>query len=168
MTTVGQPIVIIVEHARGEIRPAAYELMTLANMIRETNRAEIRAVMLGDEITDAAERFSTACAVPVTTVSDAKLRDYNAELYTMVLADILSGMKPSYVCVAHSSQGTDYAPGLALRMSAACISGVEGMRDGEEGLRFHRSIFGGKVQAEIQPMADTTLLTLQPGIFQTA
>ncbi len=38
------PIVIIVEHARGEIRPAAYELMTLASMIRETNRAEIRAV----------------------------------------------------------------------------------------------------------------------------
>jgi len=160
------PIVIIVEHARGEIRPAAYELMTLAKTIRETNRTEIRAVMLGDEIEDAAEGFSAACGVPVTIVSKANLRDYNAELYTMVLADILCRMKPSYVCIPHSSQGADYAPGLALRLSAACISSVEGMHGGEDGLTFHRSIFGGKIRAEIKPMADTTLLTLQPGSFK--
>jgi len=160
------PIVIIVEHTRGEIRPAAYELMTLANMIRETNRAEIRAVMLGDEIEGAAEGFSAACAVPVTIVSNANLRDYNAGLYTMVLADILFKMEPSYVCIPHSSQGADYAPGLALRLSVACISSVEGMHCGEDGLTFYRSIFGGKIRAEIKPMADTTLLTLQPGSFK--
>lgn len=159
-------IVIIVEHARGEIRPAAYELMTLAKMIQKTNRAEIRAVMLGDEIQGAAEGFSAACAVPVTIVSHANLRDYNAELYTMVLAEIIGRMKPSYVCIPHSSQGADYAPGLALRLSAACISSVEGMHCKEDGLTFHRSIFGGKIRAEIKPKADTTLLTLQPGSFK--
>ena len=160
------PIVIIVEHARGEIRPSAYELMTLAGKIRETTGAETRAVMLGKEIQGAAERYSTACAVPVTAVSDARLRDYNAELYTMVLVDILCGMKPSYVCVSHSSQGSDFAPGLALRLSAACISSVEGMHDGENGLRFYRSIFGGKMRAEIKPAKATTMLTLQPGSFK--
>lgn len=160
------PIIIIIEHTRGEVRPAAYELITLAKMIQETNRAEIRAIMLGDDIQDAAEGFSTAYAIPVTTVSNTNLRDYHAELYTMVLADILFTVKPSYVCIPHSSQGADYAPGLALRLSAACISSVEGMHCKEEGLLFHRSIFGGKIRAEIKPMADTTLLTLQPGSFK--
>jgi electron transfer flavoprotein alpha subunit len=160
------PIVIIVEHARGEIRPAAYELMALARKIREANGSEIRAVILGDDIQGAAEQFSAVCAVPVTAVSAARLRDYNAELYTMVLVDMLTGMKPSYVGVPHSSQGADFAPGLALRLSAACVSGVEGMHAGKDGLRFYRPIYGGKIRAEIKPVATTTVLTLQPGSFK--
>jgi len=160
------PIIIIVEHACGKIRPAAYELVTLARMIRETAGSEIRAVILGDNIQDAAERFSAVCAVPVTAVSDTRLRDYNAELYTMVLKTLLIGMQPAYVCVSHSSQGADFAPGLALRLSAACVSGVEDVHAGEDGLGFYRSIYGGKIRAEIKPMAATTVLTLQPGSFK--
>jgi len=160
------PIVIILEHDRREIKPSAYELMTLARIIRESIHAENNAVILGEHTRGVAERFSAACAVPVTAVSDAGLREYNAELYTKVLVEMLNEMKPSYVLVPHSSQGTDFAPGLALCLSAACISGVEGIRDKEGGLRFHRSIFGGKIQAEIEPAAETTLLTLQPGSFK--
>lgn len=159
-------IIIIVEHARGDILPAAYELLALARTIRETTGSEIRAVILGDDIQDAAEQFSAACAVPVTAVSDTGLRDYSAELYTMVLKALLTGMQPAYVCVSHSSQGADFAPGLALQLSAACVSGVEGVHAGEEGLRFYRSIYGGKIRAEIKPVAATTVLTLQPGSFK--
>ncbi len=160
------PIVIIVEHARGEIRPATYELVTLAEKIRQAHPAEIGAVILGDDIEACAQQFSATWAIPVTAVSDPRLRDYNAELYTHVLTGILTGLEPSFVCIAHSSQGSDYAPGLALRLSAACISAVEGLRCGNGGIRFSRSIYGGKVQAELKPMTDTTLLTLQPGSFK--
>lgn len=160
------PIVIFVEHDRGEIRPSAYELMSLAIRIQEAEKAEIKAVILGNEIQKAAERFSAACAVPVTAVSHARLREYNAELYTRVLVEVLTEMKPSYILAPHSSQGADFAPGLALRLSAACVSGVEGICEKASGLRFHRSIFGGKIQAEIEPAAETTLLTLQPGSFK--
>ena len=64
------PIIIIIEHDHGEIRASAYELMTLAKRIRETIQSEIMAVILGDKIQKTAERFSAACAVPVTPVTD--------------------------------------------------------------------------------------------------
>ena len=160
------PIIIIVEHYRGEIKPSAYELMTLARRIRERTHAEITAVTLGEDSQSVAEQFSAACAVPVTAVSDDRLREYNAELYTRVLVEMLNEMKPSYVLAPHSSQGADFAPGLALRLSAACVSGVEGICEKADDLRFYRSIFGGKIQAEIKPAAETTFLTLQPGSFK--
>lgn len=160
------PIIIIVEHDRGKIRPASYELMTLARMIRETGQAEIMAVMLGDDIQGAAGNFSAAYRVPVTAVSDVRLKDYHAERYILALKEILTGMAPSFVCVPHSSRGSDVAPGLALQLSAACISGVEGMCVRGDGFRFYRSIFGGKIRAEIKPLAATTVLTLQPGSFK--
>jgi electron transfer flavoprotein alpha subunit len=159
-------IVIVVEHDHGEIRPSAYELMTLAIRIREIEKAEVSAVILGDGIQAAAARFSADCAVPVTAVSDSGLREYNAELYTAVLKEILSEMKPAYVCVSQSSQGADFAPGLALRLSAACVSGVEDIHDTADGLQFFRSIYGGKIRAAIKPVAATTVLCLQPGSFK--
>jgi electron transfer flavoprotein alpha subunit len=137
--------------------------MSLALRIQEHNQAEILAVILGDAIQEAAEQFSVDCAIPVTAVSDPRLREYNAEVFTRVLVEVLSEVKPSYVCVPHSSQGADYAPGLALQLSAACVSGVEGIRDKAGGPGFFRSIFGGKIRAAIEPEAETTVLTLQPG-----
>ena len=66
----------------------------------------------------------------------------------------------------HSSQGSDFAPGLALDLSAACVSGVEGICNGPDGLEFYRSIYGGKLRAAIKPAAAITVLTLQPGSFK--
>ena len=43
---------------------------------------------------------------------------------------------------------------------------MEGICYTAYGLGFLRSIFGGKIQAEIEPTAETTLLTLQPGSFK--
>ena len=160
------PIIIIIEHDQGEIRPSAYELMSLAQRIREIEKAEIKAVILGHEIHKAAERFSADCAVPVTAVSDKGLREYNAELYTTVLKEILTVMGPAYVCVSQSSQGADFAPGLAVGLSAACVSGVEDIHDKADGLWFYRSIYGGKIRAAIKPETAATVLTLQPGSFK--
>ena len=160
------PIIILVEHDRGKIRPASYELVTLAQKIRESDRAGMMAVMLGENIQDAAAVFSSACDVPVTTVCDHRLREYNAELYIAVMAELLGAMQPSYICMPHSSRGSDLGPGLALRLSAACVSGVEGVCVQGDGLRFYRSIFSGKIRAEIKPVAATAVLTLQPGSFK--
>ncbi|MCG6911081.1 MAG: electron transfer flavoprotein subunit alpha/FixB family protein [Deltaproteobacteria bacterium] len=157
------PITIIVEHVRGVVRPAAYELVTLAGKMQSACRVDIRAVILGDDIGGCAEKFSADCGVPVAVVSDSRLRDYSAELYTAVLADVLKRMEPSFVCVPHSSQGADFASGLALRLGAACITGVEGYHAAEDGMLFYRPIFGGKIRAAIRPKAATTVLTLQPG-----
>ena len=133
------PIIVVVEHTRAEIHPATYELVTLAAKLQSVVKARVEAVFLGDGVQGSARRFSQQCGLPVSVVESPRLEDYKAELYTAVLAEVLSGKGPSYVCVAHSSQGADFAPGVALRLRAACISGVEGFQAQDDGIRFFRS-----------------------------
>jgi electron transfer flavoprotein alpha subunit len=82
------------------------------------------------------------------------------------LAEHLRANRPAYVCVAHSSQGQDFAPVLAVELDAACIGGVEAVLPTGEGVGFARPLYGGKIMAGIRPACETAVLAVQPGIFK--
>jgi len=69
--------------------------------------------------------------------------------------------------MANTTQGMDLAPGLAVRLNAACVTGVESVeRDGDR-VCFSRSMLGGKVSAQVSLSAETAVVTVQPGAFQS-
>jgi len=74
-------------------------------------------------------------------------------------------MNAAYVCLPHSVMGFDLAPGLAVDLGAACITAVEEIREDEEGTYFTRSMWGGKIRAELVPVTQRTVLTVLPGAW---
>ena len=60
----------------------------------------------------------------------------------------------------------DFTPGLAVRLSAACITNVESLVKDETGICFSRSMFGGKIIADVRLETELAVLTLQPGAFR--
>jgi electron transfer flavoprotein alpha subunit len=94
------------------------------------------------------------------------LTSYNGEIYKNVLADLLPEFEAAYVCTAHSSQGMDFVPALAVELNAACITGVEDILEVENRTCFARSIFGAKAVAHVRPESDISILTIQPGMFR--
>jgi electron transfer flavoprotein alpha subunit len=75
-------------------------------------------------------------------------------------------MEPALILVGQSTQGMDFAPGLAVRLKAGCITGVDGIcqRDGET--CFSHSVYSAKIVLDLAPSAKTTVLTVQPGAFK--
>ena len=63
--------------------------------------------------------------------------------------------------------GADFAPGLAARLGAACITSIEGFRMDKEGIIFSRPYLKGKMRMEVVPEAETTVITLLPGAFRS-
>jgi electron transfer flavoprotein alpha subunit len=159
-------IIVIAEHAAGQIKPVTYELLAFAKKIKQAIPLPIRVVILGVEVRDLARQIAGSCGFDVTAVQSAEMATYNAEVYTHALAELLLGMHPAFVCIAHTSQGMDYAPALAVRLNAACITGIEDSLEVEEHLCFARPLYGGKVYAHIRSMSATSILTLQPGTFK--
>jgi electron transfer flavoprotein alpha subunit len=96
------------------------------------------------------------------------LREYNGLIYRDLLERFLGDDDPRYICVAHSSQGLDFAPALAVALQADCITGIEDIyvRNGQ--LCVVRPICGGKVVAHVKSKAETSILAIQPGIFKPA
>ena len=83
-----------------------------------------------------------------------------------MLADLLADLHPSFVCIAHTAQGSDYAPALAVKLDAACITGVGEIIEHQGDICFARPLYSGKIIARLKPMSQTSILTIQPGIFK--
>jgi electron transfer flavoprotein alpha subunit len=160
-----RPIAVIVEHNEGKIRPAAYELLAFAREIQRFNPGRITAIILGHDVRATAEQVAQETGIAVLAASDEQLMYYNCETYKCVLKQLLGEFQPGFVCIADSSQGSDFAPGLAVRLNAACITQVESIAAAGDELVFYRTVFSGKVQLGVRSLTETVVLTFQPGMI---
>jgi electron transfer flavoprotein alpha subunit len=159
-------IVIIAEHADGKLKPVTYELLAFAGKLQQLTSQSVSVLILGADVSSLAELIADRSSLDVTALAVPDLAEYNGELYSGILAEYFRAHRPAFVCVAHSSQGQDFGPVLAAELGGACIGGVEDILPSEEGIGFTRPLYGGKIIAVIRPKSETTVLTVQPGIFK--
>jgi electron transfer flavoprotein alpha subunit len=160
-------IVVIAEHADGKVRPVTFEIIAFARKLQQLTSQAIRVLILGANVLNLAEEIANQSCLDVAALEVTNLHEYIGELYSRVLTEYLLANRPAYVCVAHSSQGQDFAPALAVELNAACISGIEGILF-KEGIVFARPLCGAKITAGIRSIGETAVLSIQPGIFKFA
>ena len=159
-------IAVIAEHADGRVNPVTYELIAFAKKFPKAISQAIRVLILGAEIQNPAREIADECGLDVTGFEVPDMPVYNGELYNKILAQHFSAARPRYVCIAHTSRGSDFAPALAIELNGACISGIEDVLIYEEKVCFARPVYGGKIIAHVRPLAGTSILTIQPGLFK--
>jgi electron transfer flavoprotein alpha subunit len=159
-------IVIITEHNKGQVAASTYELLAMAEEIRQARPLDVIAVVLGAEAETAAQEMAKATGEPVVAVQNPHLALYNSELYKDLLVDILPQLDPVFVLVGQTTQGLDFAPGLANCLKAGCITGVDAVFREEGDIYFSRVVYNGKVVLDLAPLTKTTVLTVQPGSFK--
>lgn len=161
-----QPIAVIAEHVEGQIRPITYELVAFARTLqKEMPSSDINIIVIGDAIDGMAEIIARNTGLGVFAVRVPGQAGYNAEVYKNILADVLTAWGPSHVCAAHSTQGLDFAPGLAIRLSAACVTGVEAIVKHDEKICFQRAVCGGKIMADVHADSPMAMICVLPGSF---
>lgn len=161
-----QPIVVIAEHAGGEVNPVTYEMVSCAEEIGESGSASVKIVALGAEIEETARQIARTSRLPVVGIENPYLSAYNSELYKTLLADLLTDIDPSYVLSAHTTRGMDFLPGLAVRLKGVQISAVEGVARENGAVSFFRSFYNGKIVGKVAPKGRPVFLTVQPGAFE--
>jgi len=158
-------IVVIAEHFQGEIRPVTYELVHFAEALQQLRPAPIQILVLGEKVGNLAESLAGTMGKNVLGIHAPQLAQYNGQVYKSALHEILKEYPPAYVCIAHSSRGSDFAPGLAMRLNAACITAVSSLSVQEDRICFSRDIYGGKINADMVSCTKTTVITVQPGSY---
>ncbi|MGE0086089.1 MAG: electron transfer flavoprotein subunit alpha/FixB family protein [Desulfococcaceae bacterium] len=159
-------IYVIAEHAEGKIRTVTYELLAFADHLRTMLHLSVEMLVLGDGISAMTGEIEKAGADCVTLIEIPGLTYYNGEIYRHALQQFFSEQNPAFVCMAHSSQGMDFAPGLAVRLNAANITAVQGIAEENGKLCFVRAIDNGKRIARVRPLTDTVILNIQPGAYR--
>jgi len=165
-------ILIIAEIFAGQIRPVTWELVAAAhaietNLVQKQVSSAIHIIVPADDPKPLAEKIARQTGMDVIGLQIPGLKVYTSEIYIYCLEQLIREMNPSHVLIAHTSQGQDFAPGLALGLNAASISGVNGIRFDEDGLICSRPVFNNTENLIVRPISNQpVVLTLMPGSFK--
>ncbi len=160
-------IIIVAEHLDGKILPVTFELASFARAVQRYKPAAVKSLILGEGVAEMAQELSRITGQDVTAIEIPGLVSYNASVYKTILGELAKELGSICICVAHTSRGLDFASGLAIKIGAACITGVEGITwDGHQ-IRLTRTIYNGKISAEVAPETEPYIITLQPGMFES-
>ncbi len=159
-------IAIIAEHHKESVVSATFEAVSFALELSNLTEAKPVIIVLGKSIKEMAENLSKKTGLDVVGIEGGPLEFYNAEQYKFTLKYYLESIDPEYICMTHTAMGLDLAPGLATRLDASCITAVEGIKSQDGKISFLRSMFGGKLRAEIMPKLKKSVITILPGAWK--
>lgn len=158
-------IIVVAEILNNSLRAITFELAALAEELAKSNSAGIKIIIISPNPKSHAEEVSKKTGHDVIAVKTPQLEQYNGDAYKNILKKIVGDYNPLFICIGHTSQGIDFAPGLAVKLGCSCITCINGVTSKTNIDIFSRPIFGGKINAFIKSETARTVLTVQPGVF---
>ncbi len=159
-------ILVIVE-ANGEVlRQASRSAITLASQIADQNLGEVELVILGNEVTVAAQAASSYYDTFV--LSDPALEFVTADLYGSVVASAIKQRNPDLVIAASTSQGKDCIARAAAEIGGTMVSDVIGFKKLNNDIIWQRTMHAGSVRAWVTCHGTPVVVTALPSAFDPA
>lgn len=160
-------ILVLAEHRQGKLRDVSLEMLSQAAKVAGPG-GQVVAVLLGSGAGGMAETLARH-ADRVLYADDARFQSFSAEGTQRALAELVRARRPALVLVAHSAQGADLAPALAVEAGLPLTSDVIGLSREEAGWRATRQVFQGKANADYAlAEGGPQLLTVREGCFDVA
>ncbi len=160
-------ILVIGEVRRGLLARSSQEAVGLARRIStEAGGGRVTAILLGDGLDSAAASFAAAGPDRVWTLRDPRLVPFHSATWAAAIAGISTETGASLVLVGGTAAGRDLVGRLAVRWSAAAVTGVVEVRVASaDSLRVVRPVFAGRASEELfLPMA-RAVVALRPNAF---
>jgi electron transfer flavoprotein alpha subunit len=156
-------ILVIAEMSDGRPASLTHDVIAFARMLAGDDSAALCIMVPGGEIRAFAHDLAHETGLHVVALEGDGLDPYTAEAWMTAMTPRISARKPRYICIPHTSRGCDYAPALAVRLGAACITAVEDLRRQDGMVSFARSSLNGKIRMWLTPQSSMTVLTVLPG-----
>lgn len=139
-------IFVLAEHRCGELRDVTFEMLAAAAKLAPEFGGQVVSVLIGSGVDDYAAALA-GHSDKVLVVDDPLFAHYNSELVQPVLANLIQEHNPALVLVAHTTQGVDMAPALAVQLKMPFVADVIDLAVIDGKLQAVRMYYQGKVQA---------------------
>ena len=166
MTPIEPSIYVLGDHDQGQISPSLWEGLGLAEEIRRHHPAPVKILFLGEAVEGPAARAAEETRVDVLAVEVPGLKNFQAEIALQVLTELFSESPPDCLILPHNSRSWELAPRIALRLGLACIPGVIKVFQENDLLLFRRSLYQGKIQADLSVEGRGAVITFESGYFK--
>ncbi len=158
-------ILIVAEHEDGKLSKSTSEMTQAA---RDLGReGPVTILVLGSGVAPVAAQ-AALLADQVLVVDDAKLAEYDAELWAAAIAQIASEGEAHTVLAGGSRSGREYSPRVAVKLDAPLIEDAISLKEQAGTLVAEHYTFLARVTERVQAEAPVIVVTVKPGAFTTA
>lgn len=142
---------IFAEQRNGKIASVVLELLGEGRKLADKLGVDLSAVFLGDSIENQTNELIFYGADKVYGVDAPILRDFNDEIYSTVLVDLINEYKPEIVLSGATAVGRSFIPKVSAKLETGLTADCTGLDiDSEKkNLLQTRPAFGGNIMATI-------------------
>ncbi len=161
-------VLAITEQRDGSFRKVTYEALSEGKRIAETMGSDLFALVLGSNIENAAGELGKYGAEKILVADHESLAEYLTDLYTKVVAEVISKEDPEVVILGASTQGKDLSARLSARLGAPLAMECVAVRVEDGKVIATRPMYGGKVVAEVALNGKPQMVAVRPNAMSIA
>ena len=162
---------VFCEQKGGVVQSVAYELLGKGRELAGLLGIDLCGVLLGENVRIEAQKVVQAGADKVYLVDSERLRHYQDEPYSRVLARLIREYRPEIVLCGATSRGRSLTSRVAIDIHTGLTADCTGLDiDREKGLLLQtRPAFGGNIMATIIcPSHRPQMATVRPRVMKEA
>jgi len=161
-------ILVITEIHNNEYKKASLEAVSQAGKLVGALGQPVTALVIGAGVQSIAAKLGEYGAAAVLTADDAKLANYNPDFYKAVVVKAVQETGTATVIFSATTQGNDLAPRVAAALQTSLAADCIALDATGGKLLAERSLFAGKVFAQVELTAPVKIVSLRPGVFPVA
>ena len=157
-------IYALLDHSDGKIPSTSWETLVFGQQLAQDLGGSLHPLILGQDAAALAQQVIGRKAEVVLAVQHERLGEYNPDIYSETLRQILVEDRPDLFLMAHTYQNIDLAPRLAASLKSGLVTDCIGYKQRGDDLLFSRQMFRNKINADVRiRSAPPWLVTLQSG-----
>jgi electron transfer flavoprotein alpha subunit len=150
-------ILVLAEHAGGDVKKVTCELLTLARRFGEPS-----VVWAGPGAEQGRERCAEFGAARMYVAGNAEFDDYVVAPVAELLAQLVKEKSPALVLIAGTAEGKEIAGRLAVKTGSGLLTDAVDLTQGEAGPVAEQSIFGGSTIVKSRVRRGTPIVAMRP------
>jgi electron transfer flavoprotein alpha subunit len=159
------PVWVYLDQCDGRVLTQSWEAMGAARTLGDEIGSDVTAIILGEDIKDAAQEALARGARQVWFADDSILKDFRPEPYTNVFVTQAKLENPSVVIFPNTSRARELAGMAAVDLNAGVIPDIISFEIQEGQIAVTRPVYAGKLLAKVVCSTQPQLITVRPRSF---
>ncbi|WP_457206183.1 electron transfer flavoprotein subunit alpha/FixB family protein [Nocardioides sp. P5_C9_2] len=152
-------VLVVIDHAEGEVKKPTYELLTIARRLGEPSAVFFGAAGQGDAV---AEKVKAYGAEKVYVIDDAELKGYLVAPKAEALQQLVETSSPAAVLIPSTFEGKEIGARLAIKIGSGLITDAVDVQSGDGGPVTTQSVFAGNYTVQAKVTTGTPIITVKP------
>jgi electron transfer flavoprotein alpha subunit len=160
-------VLILADQTAGQFKKTAFEALSYGAKVAEQSGTTAEALVLGTVSDDPASLGKYGVKKVHHVASDA-LNNFDAQVYTKVIADAVKSTGANILVLSHNNTGRAIAARLSARLKAGLVAAATSLPDTTNGFMVKKVVFSGKAFAHVAINTDIKIISLNMNAYKIA